>query len=132
MTAGAVIGRQCGIFPKQHDDWLVIPNLWGAIVGRPGLMKSPALTQALKPLERLAVQAMEAAAAQRARAATTRDILDAQIAGVKEALKKAAKDSKADEIATDTAQLEPSRRSVDALARPHSAASKPTMRRSRS
>jgi putative DNA primase/helicase len=118
ITAGAVIGRQCGIFPKRHDDWLVIPNLWGAVVGRPGLMKSPALAQALKPLERLAVQAIEAAAAHELEHATTRAILDAQLAGVKEGLKKAAKSDKADEIATYTAKIEHLQAQLDALAVP--------------
>src|SRR4051794_23274445 len=37
---GAVIGRQVGIRPKRTDDWLVVPNLWGAVVGRPGLLKT--------------------------------------------------------------------------------------------
>jgi len=32
--AGSLIGTGCGIRPKQHDDWLVIPNLWGGVVGR--------------------------------------------------------------------------------------------------
>ena len=31
----------------------MVPNLWGAIVGRPGVKKSPALNEALKPLHRL-------------------------------------------------------------------------------
>ena len=39
--------------PKARDDWAVTPNLWGAIVGRPGVMKSPALSEVLKPLQRL-------------------------------------------------------------------------------
>jgi hypothetical protein len=115
VTAGAVIGRQCGIFPKRHDDWVVIPNLWGAVVGRPGLMKSPALTQALKPLERLAAQAIEAAEERAREQATTREILDAQLAGAKEGLKKAAKGGKADEIATHTAQIEELQAQVEAL-----------------
>ena len=41
------------VAPKQHDDWRVVPNLWGLIVGRPGVMKSPALGEVLKPLHRL-------------------------------------------------------------------------------
>ena len=41
------------VSPKQHDDWRVVPNLWGLIVGRPGVMKSPALGEVLKPLHRL-------------------------------------------------------------------------------
>ena len=55
----SVIGRTVGIYPKQHDDWLCVPNLWGAVIGRPGVLKSPALAEALKPLRRLAFQAEE-------------------------------------------------------------------------
>lgn len=38
---------------KRQDDWAVVPNLWGLAVGPPGLMKSPALAEALRPLSRL-------------------------------------------------------------------------------
>ncbi len=58
MTAlGSVIGRRIGIRPQQHTDWLEVPNLWACIVGRPGAMKSPAMAEALKPLQRLEMQA---------------------------------------------------------------------------
>jgi putative DNA primase/helicase len=50
VAAGAVIGRARGIRPKRHDDWTVISNLWGALVGSPGEKKSPALKEALTPL----------------------------------------------------------------------------------
>ena len=60
VALGSVIGRRCGIRPKRRDDWTVVPNLWGAAVGRPGVMKSPAIEEALKPLHRLEVQAGEA------------------------------------------------------------------------
>jgi hypothetical protein len=30
----SVIGRRVGIYPKRHDDWLVVPNLWGLCMGR--------------------------------------------------------------------------------------------------
>jgi hypothetical protein len=49
---GSVIGRQLGIRPKRKDDWLVVPNLWGGVVGRPGLLKTPALQEAIRPLVR--------------------------------------------------------------------------------
>jgi len=49
----AVIGRKVGIRPKQQDDWLVVTNLWGAVVGRPGVLKSPALAEVMGPLKRL-------------------------------------------------------------------------------
>lgn len=49
--AGAV-GRRAVIQPKARDSsWRVVPNLWGAVVGEPGLMKSPALSTVLKPLK---------------------------------------------------------------------------------
>ncbi len=48
-----LIGARAVVAPKQHDDWRVVPNLWGLIVGRPGVMKSPALGEVLKPLHRL-------------------------------------------------------------------------------
>jgi hypothetical protein len=35
VVLGSLIGRKVGILPKAYDNWLVIPNLWGAIVGRP-------------------------------------------------------------------------------------------------
>ncbi len=39
----AVLGRKIGIRPKRHDDWLVVPNLWGAVIGPPSVMKTPAI-----------------------------------------------------------------------------------------
>lgn len=59
IALGSLIGRKIGIRPKRHDDWLVVPNLWGMVIGRPGLMKSPALEQALAPLNRLVAIARE-------------------------------------------------------------------------
>src|SRR5215467_8878700 len=56
---GTLIGRRLGIRPLEKTDWLEIPNLWGMIIGRPGLMKSPAMEQALKPLHRLEIEARE-------------------------------------------------------------------------
>ncbi len=53
VTASAIIGRQIGIHPKRRDDWLVVPNLWGAVVGRPSLMKTPALAESRNMLKRL-------------------------------------------------------------------------------
>ncbi len=59
VMAGAAIGRRIGIRPKQSDSWTVIPNLWGAIVGKSGIMKSPALAEALVPLKKMQVKAFE-------------------------------------------------------------------------
>lgn len=54
VAAGAVVGNRIGVQPKRHDiGWVEVPNLWGAIVGRPGVMKSPALAKVLAPLKRV-------------------------------------------------------------------------------
>ena len=59
-AAGNLIGRRCAIRPQAHSDWQEFPNLWGCIVGRPGMMKSPAMSAALAPLARLEASALEA------------------------------------------------------------------------
>jgi len=59
VAAAAVVGRQIGIRPKRHDDWLVVPNLWGAVVGRPSVLKSPALNVPMDMLSRLEMAAKE-------------------------------------------------------------------------
>jgi putative DNA primase/helicase len=51
MLAGA-IGRRASIRPQRHDNWRVVPNLWGAIIGRSGVMKSPVLQAVMGPLRR--------------------------------------------------------------------------------
>jgi len=56
-SLGAVIGRRIGIKPQRKTDWTEIPNLWGAFIGRPGLLKSPAMNEALRPLHRLEAEA---------------------------------------------------------------------------
>ena len=56
----AIVGRKVGIRPKRRDDWLVVPNLWGAVIGRPGVMKTPAIVEPIKPLKRLEIEAKRA------------------------------------------------------------------------
>ncbi|MEO7859197.1 MAG: DUF3987 domain-containing protein, partial [Nitrospirales bacterium] len=53
VVAGSIIGAGCGIRPKKHDDWTVVPNLWGGVVGRPSMLKTPAISEGLKPMEAL-------------------------------------------------------------------------------
>jgi len=53
VALSSLIGARAVVAPKARDDWRVVPNLWGLIVGRPGVMKSPALGEVLKPLQRL-------------------------------------------------------------------------------
>ena len=53
IALGTVLGAKIGIKPEEHTDWIEVPNLWGIIVGRPGTMKSPAVSEVLQPLQML-------------------------------------------------------------------------------
>ena len=59
IALGSLIGRKVGIMPQMRTDWLEVPNLWGCIVGQPGEMKTPAMNQAMNPLNRLETEARE-------------------------------------------------------------------------
>jgi hypothetical protein len=59
IALATVLGRKLGIRPKRHDDWLVVPNLWGAVVGRPGVLKTPAIVEPLRQLYRLEADALD-------------------------------------------------------------------------
>jgi Protein of unknown function (DUF3987) len=59
VVAASLVGRKIGIYPKRFDDWLVVPNLWGAVVGPPATLKSPALAEVMKPLRRLEAEARQ-------------------------------------------------------------------------
>ena len=60
VALASIVGARCAIKPKSQDSWLVVPNLWGGIVGLPSAKKSPAISTALKPLGRLIEKAMAA------------------------------------------------------------------------
>jgi hypothetical protein len=53
VALAGVVGRKIAIRPKRFDDWTVIPNLWGALIGRPSMMKTPPLKAIMKPLDKL-------------------------------------------------------------------------------
>jgi Protein of unknown function (DUF3987)/Bifunctional DNA primase/polymerase, N-terminal len=54
VALSSLIAARAVLRPKAHDDWQVVPNLWGALVGKPSSMKSPSISAALKPLNNLA------------------------------------------------------------------------------
>jgi len=58
-AVAAVVGRKVAMRPKAHDDWSVVANLWGFLIGRPGVLKSPAMEEALKPMKRLIAKAID-------------------------------------------------------------------------
>jgi len=66
VAASAVIGAGCAIRPKKNDDWSVIPNLWGAIIGRPSMLKTPSLAEIMKPFSKMEAASKEEFEAQNA------------------------------------------------------------------
>ena len=59
VALSGVIGCRLTVRPKRKDRWLIAPNLWGGVVGPPGVLKSPMVEEALRPLRRLAADAAE-------------------------------------------------------------------------
>ncbi len=59
VALSSVLGRKIAVRPQLMTDWTEVSNLWGCIVGRPGAMKSPAMAEAMKPLNRLEAEARE-------------------------------------------------------------------------
>jgi hypothetical protein len=60
VALGTVVGRKTGIRPQRQTDRTEVANLWGCIIGRPGMMKTPATQEVLKPLHRLEATARDA------------------------------------------------------------------------
>ena len=59
VSLGALIGARCGVRPKLLDDWIVVPNLWGAIIAPPSKKKSPSMADGTKSLKYLAATARQ-------------------------------------------------------------------------
>jgi hypothetical protein len=76
IALGSVIGRRLGIKPQMKTDWIEVPNLWGGFIGRPGMLKSPAMSEALKPIHRLEAQASKEYEIARKAYATGIDVYD--------------------------------------------------------
>jgi len=54
VVTASVIGSACGIRPKAFDDWEVIPNIWGACIGRPSVvLKSPSMGEVMRLMDKL-------------------------------------------------------------------------------
>ncbi len=59
VMMSSTIGRKVGLRPMMRNDWTVIPNLWGAVVGNSGVMKPPTLSAALSPIKKLQATAFD-------------------------------------------------------------------------
>jgi putative DNA primase/helicase len=91
VLAGA-LGRKLGIRPKRRDDWTVISNLWGVSVGRPGLMKTPAISEPMKFLKRLEIEAKQRFEEENAEHLAGALVAKASMSVAEQAIRKAIKD----------------------------------------
>lgn len=91
VALGAVIGTRCAIKPKSRDSWLVVPNLWGAVVADPAAKKSPAWAAALQPVDKLIAGAMAAHRAALDEYDAARLVHEAKRAAIEDRLKQAAR-----------------------------------------
>jgi putative DNA primase/helicase len=94
VAAASVIGNQARIRPKKHDDWEVIPNTWGGVAGRPGVLKSPAIKAALGPLYELAAEAKAKYDQAVKDWEFDKEVAEAKKQNAKEKIKKAVKEDK--------------------------------------
>ena len=92
VALSILIGAQCAIKPKPNDTWLVVPNLWGGIVGDPSAKKTPAANAAMKPLDRLVAIAQKIFEDEMRRHQVEELAHEARVNALKDKLKAAAKD----------------------------------------
>jgi hypothetical protein len=59
VYTGSLIGRKRGLELRLNSGWVEFPNLWGMLIGRPSVMKSPAMETTIKPLTTLAGNALK-------------------------------------------------------------------------
>lgn len=59
VATAAMAARAVCLRMKRRDDWTEPGNLWGLLVGRPGVMKTPAMDAAMRPLRHLEAAAAE-------------------------------------------------------------------------
>ncbi len=123
VALGAIIGARCAIKPKSRDSWLIVPNLWGGIVGLPSAKKSPAIGAALKPLDRLIARAMEAYQADAEAFEADKTVFEAKRDAIESRIKAAAKDVKKGDLDSIARELQSHR---------HQAPAEPTLRRYKS
>lgn len=87
-----VAGAKFRVFPKQLDSsFSIVPNLWGALVGAPSSMKSPTLSEGLRPLSSLQAEARKVFEEQRGSFEIEKEISEMAIKFAKDEAGKAMK-----------------------------------------
>ena len=93
VMIATIVGRKVGIRPMRHNDWTVILNLWGAVIGNSGIMKSPTLSGVLSQVKKLQAQAFDKFNTAKAEYETNAELLKIQKSVDKSNARKALKNS---------------------------------------
>jgi putative DNA primase/helicase len=114
-TLAGLCGRRALMQPKALDSWLIVPNLWGAIVAGPGMMKSPVIASVTAPARALEAEwrTEHAEAMRQYEAAQERAALDNSVWA--ELYKRAAKKQQASPPKPELEVAEPSQRRLIAV-----------------
>ena len=119
VMLAAAIGRKVIIRPKQHDDWRVVPNLWGILIAPPGSLKSPAMGSVLNPLNDLAIKAREDYLNEMADKETREAIAKTEIDALRDGFKSAVKQGNGEIIDQRRQDLEVALKKLDELKQIH-------------
>ena len=104
---GAAIGRSCGIRPRRRDDWTVVPNLWGGVIGRPSVLKTPAIMAAFSILQRLEAEAKQKYLSDLREYETRQKLAALEKKNAESEAKKALKEGRTDDALSILAVVEP-------------------------
>ena len=116
VTLSGLIGNRVRVQPKRYDDFIVVPNLWGALVAHTGTMKSHATSTAAAPIKRLESELRDDYEAKRQRLAGRREDLELERTAIEERRKQAAKGKNGidrDSLAGLRAELDDVQRELD-------------------
>lgn len=94
---GSLIGRKRALELRPNSGWIEFPNLWGVLIGRPSVMKSPAMEATIQPLTTLACNALKKFESESKAHKVKLDIWKIRKKGAEEVYKKSFKDSLGDE-----------------------------------
>lgn len=103
VALGALLGTNVAMRPKAYDNWLVVPNIWGGIVGQPSAKKTPAWSKALAPLSRLERKFSSSHTAALKRFESASSIHQAGVSAIKESFKASLKKGAVENVASSSA-----------------------------
>ncbi len=111
LSLAGAVNRRARIQPKANDSgWVVVPNLWGAIVAPPGYLKSPIIQAVTRPLNQIQAEWRQEHDKALKDFAGEREKSELRHAVWKERYKKAAKDGKESQDRQENELQEPTLR----------------------